>query len=250
VLVVEDRDAFEARYGQGFNVAGQYAGRLDNAGERLELQDAAGQIIQSFQYEDDWYEISDGLGFSLTAIDAAASDANALGDKTAWRPSVHAGGSPGFDDSSEAILPDSLVINEVMAGPEAGQPDWIELHNTTDRPVDLGGWFLSDSSTDLTRYEIAEDTTIDPDGYIVFYENLHFGNEDDPGCHSSFGLSRDGETLYLRSGSGGVVTGYKVEQAFGASQTGLSFGRHLTDAGTYEFVALSVPTPGQANAEP
>ncbi|MBN1806594.1 MAG: lamin tail domain-containing protein, partial [Sedimentisphaerales bacterium] len=39
VVVVQDLQAFEARYGGTLNVAGQYSGRLNDAGERIELQD-------------------------------------------------------------------------------------------------------------------------------------------------------------------------------------------------------------------
>lgn len=250
VLVVENIAAFESRYGPGFFIAGQYSGRLNNAGERIELLDAAGQTIHRFEYSDEWYEITDGLGFSLTLNDPATTDPNALGEKPAWRPSVHSGGSPGFDDSAEAILPDSVVINEVMASPLAGGSDWVELYNTTDQAIGLGGWFLSDSGNNLTKYEIAAGTMLEPDGYLVFYDDLHFGNDDDPGCHSSFGLSRDGETVYLHSGSGGIVTGYSVQQSYGPAEPGMSFGRHRSAEGNYDFIALSVPTPGEPNAEP
>lgn len=99
VLVVEDATAFEARYGGGFNIAGQYAGRLSNGGERLVLRDAAGQTICDFEFQDDWYDLTDGLGFSLTVRDPARADPETLSSKDAWRASVNAGGSPGFDDA-------------------------------------------------------------------------------------------------------------------------------------------------------
>ena len=68
-LVVKDLAAFEATYGPGLPVAGQYAGSLDNAGEHVELRDAAGRTIHSFRYRDDWYDQTDGEGFSLTLTD-------------------------------------------------------------------------------------------------------------------------------------------------------------------------------------
>ena len=43
----------------------------------------------------------------------------------------------------------------------------IELHNTTSQPINIGGWFLSDSSTNLTKYQIAANTTIAAGGYLV-----------------------------------------------------------------------------------
>ena len=61
-------------------------------------------------------------------------------------------------------------------------PDWIELYNTTDQAIDVGGWYLSDDANDLTRYRIAEGTSIPAGGYLVFYEDEHFGDPNDPGC--------------------------------------------------------------------
>ncbi|MDI6447427.1 lamin tail domain-containing protein [Anaerobaca lacustris] len=248
VLVVRDLAVFEATYGDGLPVAGQYGGRLDNAGERIELRDAAGEVICDFRYRDDWYGITDGLGFSLTVRDPGAE--KSLNDKDAWRPSARAGGSPGFDDT--AIVPDlgAVVINEILTYPGPGESDWIELHNTTDEAIDLGGWFLSDNASDLMRYEIAAGTVLEAGGYLVFGQDETFGNASDPGCRVPFGLSRNGETLYLHSGENGELTGYSVQEKFGASEIGVSLGRHHKSTGGVDFVPLSVPTPGVANAAP
>jgi hypothetical protein len=97
-LVVRDIAAFEAKYSAGLPIAGQYDGNLSNAGERIELQDAAGRIIHDFSYDDAWYVTTDGGGFSLTVKDPKTVDPNRLGDKTAWRPSTRKGGSPGTSD--------------------------------------------------------------------------------------------------------------------------------------------------------
>jgi hypothetical protein len=250
VVVVKDIEAFTARYGTDLNIAGEYSGSLDNAGERIELQDATGQTILNFRYNDDWYDITDGMGFSLTIKDPAAADPNLWDDKSGWRPSAEAGGSPAKDDSGELPVLGEVVINELLAHSHAPAPDWIELHNTTDTTINIGGWFLSDSSTDFMKYEIAADTTIEPFGYIVFYEDLNFGNPNDTGCNVSFALSENGETLYLHSGQDGVLTGYNNQEKFDASETGVAFGRYQKSTGTYNFVAMSENTPGSENAYP
>lgn len=94
VLVVRDVNAFEAAYGSNLPIAGQYAGNLDNAGERIELTDAHGAVIQRFRYRDDWYVSTDGDGFSLEVLDPQA-DPQDLSHKEAWLPSQAIGGSPG-----------------------------------------------------------------------------------------------------------------------------------------------------------
>jgi hypothetical protein len=97
-LVVRDLAAFEHRYAPGLPVVGQYAGNLSNAGEQLELQDAAGKVIHSFRFNDGWFSTTDGAGFSLTLKDPAGTDPNNLSDKSVWRPSARSGGSPGAGD--------------------------------------------------------------------------------------------------------------------------------------------------------
>ncbi|MBN1507030.1 MAG: lamin tail domain-containing protein [Sedimentisphaerales bacterium] len=250
VLVVKNIRAFEAKYGTGLPVAGQYVGTLSNAGERIELCDAAGRVFQSFEYRDNWYDLTDGLGFSLTVRDPVHAEPNALSDKDLWRPSANAGGSPGAGDAGQVPEPGAVVINEVMAYPPTGGADWIELCNTTDQAIAIGGWFLSDDADNLAKYEIAAGTVIDAGGYLVFDEGRHFGSNGAAGAYEPFGLSRNGETVYLHSGSGGVVTGYSEQAKYGVCEQGVSFGRHLKSTGGSDFVAMSEPTMGQENAEP
>ncbi len=104
VVVVKDVAAFEGKYGRGLPVVGSYSGSLDNAGERVELQDAAGQVICSFRYRDGWYESTDGAGFSLTVRNPVTAEPNNLGDKELWRPSNGLGGSPGYSDTDMATI--------------------------------------------------------------------------------------------------------------------------------------------------
>jgi len=251
VLIVKDESAFLGKY-PSFSglIAGQYTGSLNNAGERIELQDAIGQSIHNFRYRDNWYDITDGLGFSLTIKDPVNTDPDVYGDKADWRPSATIDGSPGYDDSDEVPALGSVVINEILTHSHLGEPDWIELHNTTDHTINIGGWFLSDDDSDFTKYEIASGTAIPANGYIVFYEDIHFGNLANSGCHVQFALSENGETLYLHSGRDGQLTGYSEQENFGASETAVAFGRYQKSTGSYNFVAMSENTAGYANAYP
>jgi hypothetical protein len=143
-----------------------------------------------------------------------------------------------------------IVINEVLAHAHADASDWIELYNTSSVPVDIGGWFLSDEKNDLRKYEIAAGTTVEPYGYAVFFEVTHFANPFDPGMHKAFAFTENGEAAYLYSGADEVFPGSLVVQPFGASETGISFGRYRRSDGIYEFVAMSSQTPGVQNASP
>jgi hypothetical protein len=96
VVVVEDIDAFVAKYGTGVTIAGQYTGRLANNGERIRLEDAVGQTILDFSYKDGWYDGTDGGGFSLTIKDPTNPDPQSWDDKNTWQPSTIIDGSPGL----------------------------------------------------------------------------------------------------------------------------------------------------------
>jgi hypothetical protein len=101
VVVVQDKAAFEDRYGTAINIAGQYTGRLANGGERIQLEDAIGQTILDFSYKDGWYDGTDGQGYSLTIIDPTNPDPDSWDDKDYWRASTNTGGSPGRDNSAQ-----------------------------------------------------------------------------------------------------------------------------------------------------
>ena len=80
------------------NVAGQFAGRFANNGERVKLEDALGQTILDFKYSDNWYDSTDGKGSSLTINDPMNPDLQSWNNKDAWSPSLSVNGSPGTDE--------------------------------------------------------------------------------------------------------------------------------------------------------
>jgi len=138
----------------------------------------------------------------------------------------------------------TVIVNEVMAHSHAVAPDWIELYNTSGSTIDISGWYLSDNDDDLTSvnaYKIPNSTTIAPYGYIVFYEDTHFG--------AKFKLSENGETVYLSLSRDGFPFAMD-DRKFGASQANVTFGRYVTSIGEVKFVAMDSNTPGSANSYP
>jgi len=96
VLVVRDLNTFEAAYGTHLNVAGQYKKSLSNGGDRIELEDALGQTILDFRYEDHWYPGTDGTGYSLEAANVWLTDPTHFSEASTWRQSIDLMGSPGM----------------------------------------------------------------------------------------------------------------------------------------------------------
>ncbi|MDH7599586.1 MAG: lamin tail domain-containing protein [Sedimentisphaerales bacterium] len=250
ILLVKERVIFEQVYGPGLPVVGQYAGRLDNAGESIIVLDRFGYAILTVSYDPAWYPQTDGQGLSLVASDPSLEPGPDWSTPEAWALSSGLGGSPGQDQIGELPLPGTVIINEVLAHSHADASDWIEIHNRGDRQIDLSGWFLSDSGSDLTKYQIPSGTVIPAGGYLVFYEKSQFGNPSAPGCRMAFALSEAGEKVYLSSGRSGMLTGYQYSVEFGPSETGISFGTYQRSDGQLDFVYQGRPTPGARNAYP
>ncbi len=159
----------------------------------------------------------------------------------------------------------NLIINEFMCsndttfipdevGPD-NYPDWIEIYNTGETAIDIGGWYLTETLADTMMYQIptdiSEQTLIPGHGYLILKANgigeglsLNFklgsGGDD-------IGLSPDGKTyvdaLSYGTGAGG---GFQVE----TPGTDKSAGR-TTDGGAtwvvYDPTTATGPTPGSAN---
>jgi spore coat protein CotH len=105
----------------------------------------------------------------------------------------------------QVLGPNGVVINEIMAQnnttvtDEVGDyEDWIELYNNNSTPVDLSGYYLTDTSADLVKWQIPSGTTIPPNGYIIIWAD----NEilDGP-LHATFKLASLGESVVLSNPS-------------------------------------------------
>ena len=121
-----------------------------------------------------------------------------------WQASGTPGGTPGFADPVTLPPPGAIVVNEVMSNPTGVPGDMIEFYNTTSQPINIGGWFVSNNSADLTEYEIAAGTIIAAEGYpgdyYVLTEDYNFGpTATDPGRLIPFVLNPDGDNVYLSS---------------------------------------------------
>lgn len=97
------------------------------------------------------------------------------------------------------VYPGEIVINEFMAlntsiaNPSGVFSDWVELHNTTAVPVNLGGLFLTDDPAVPTKWQFP-DTSIAANGYVIVWAD---GAPLPAGCHANFQLSSSGGTLLL-----------------------------------------------------
>lgn len=136
----------------------------------------------------------------------------------------------------------SILVNEIVANTSKPLEDAIELFNATNADVNIGGWYLTDDSVAPQKFRIPDGTIIAAGGYVVFLHSQF---------KSSFGLSGLGDRVYLFSAdSAGNLTGYSNGFVFGASESGVSFGRYTISTGEDQFPPQVSRTLGTLNAGP
>ncbi len=230
IVLAHNATAFATRY-PGVTVAALYTGKLDDSGEQLTLSAPGGGIIWRLAYNNQppWPTTASGLGFSLVNTDAATFPAPDEGRH--WRASSSLYGSPGSADP--APFTPSIVIGEIRAGASG----FVELHNPTPAPVDVGGWFLTDDPALPAKTIIAQGATI-PAGGAVHFTTL------------AFTLEEAGGRVFLFATSATGLTGYSHAWTYGATDGGMALGRVVDSTGQEALVPLSAPTPGLATATP
>jgi hypothetical protein len=250
IVLVRHPIHFAQRY-PGVPFHGVYWGGLSRFGEKIRLRNSDGNNILSVEYDDEppWPQGANGFGHSLVNINL-----NGDPDKPGnWRESTAVHGSPGADDPPPPYAI-GVVVNEVLAHTDPPLEDAIELHNTTLTAIDVGGWYLSDAMdlldptrASLKKYRIPGGTVIPAGGYKVFYEADFRPGTTNGDALVDFALSSLGEEVWLSTANAaGELTGHIVGFRFGASDNGVSIGRHLTSVAT-DFTFLDERTFGSDN---
>ncbi|MEX0641213.1 MAG: lamin tail domain-containing protein, partial [Pirellulales bacterium] len=238
-VIARNSAALTARYGIGLAILGQYSGSLSNAGEQITLVDAAGGTIHDFAYGDSnpWPSRADGGGASLEVIDYGDDYQN----PTNYNSSDEYGGSPGAVGTGPI---DDVVINEVLAHSGLGMVDAIELLNVSAADIDVGGWYLSDS-TNYKRFRIPDETILAAGGYLVLDESDFNPTPALPGPNVFALDGAHGEDVWLMEASAaGKLLRFVDDVSFDAAALNSSLGRWPNGAGSlYPMSALTLGGP-------
>ena len=153
-------------------------------------------------------------------------------------------GPPGPRDLSGAVDQAGqsvVVLNEAFADGAGVTPDYGEVKNLGNVPVDLSGFLIGDDAKD---FPLPPGTVVPGAGYLVVYFDKSGAGP--AGLYTGFGLGQGGDELHLRYPDGRDVV---PPLRWGAAplpvlEKGQSFGR-LPD-GTGDL-RPATPTPGSAN---
>lgn len=146
----------------------------------------------------------------------------------------------------------NLYINELMANntlccPDAAGGkeefnDWVEIYNAGEKPVDIGGMYVSQNNDKPLGFQIpktnSESTTIPAGGFLIIWAD---GTPEQGELHLKFKLNQQGEYFGLYAEDGRKIDGVK----FGRQAENFSYGR--AKDGSTDWKVFSVPTPGKSN---
>ncbi len=170
LVLVENDTFFTAIYPEVTNYISNLAFGFSSGGEQIQLSTHQGCLIDVVDYEAiaPWPIAAAGDDATLSLTDSSLD--NSLAES--WEASGNATGTPGEANTNICEGVDSgIVINEINYNSPLtfDTGDWLELHNTTNSPVDLSGWQLHDN---LKAYEIPLNTIIPANGYLVLVSNV------------------------------------------------------------------------------
>ena len=175
--------------------------------------------------------------------------------------------------SSVAQPPDSLargiqlgtgevILNEVMAAPPPGEPEWIELRGIGDRAIDLRGWAISDATRrsspigNEALLGVGDFLLLTPDAPgLRASRSLPVGAvvlEPDggwPTLNNSAAAGESADQVFLLDASGVVVDHLSYDETLlGERGQSMERGQVAAGASTGWFASPGDPTPGLPNA--
>jgi len=212
---------------------------------------AAGDHL--FMYDPDTYLIDEVVTPAMTTD--TSYQLRHMGENGAKEYEITTFYSPGYENSEEghrayrtnhSLEAGALILNEICPSPKTGildedkeMEDWLELRNTTNQPIPLGGFFLSNNELKPMKWRFPEDAVIPAQGYYLVFCSGKDKLQKNGVPHANFRISAEKAVLLVSDSYGQLVDRIYIENV----PRDYSVGRN--SMGTLELFA--VPTPGQSN---
>ena len=137
-----------------------------------------------------------------------------------------------LEDDTPDVATSTVKLNEIMS---TGDPDWIELYNSSSESVDISGYKLTDTSQEW----IIDNLTIAAGSYVTF----DCDDSNVPNVSTNFKISSGGEEITLYNAAGELID--QITTPDMASQVGLTYGRE--NDGSDNWVVMGA-SKGAANS--
>ena len=145
------------------------------------------------------------------------------------------------------VVVGQVRINEVMSAnsyyaplPDGSCYDWIELYNSSDKPVNLKGCMLSDNLKLAKKWIVPADLLLEPHGYCLIYLSGLNMVDENGNFHTNFRLSSKGEDLLFSNEAGVAIQQLSLPPS---SMSNISYGLAKN-----KYVWFAEPSPGRENA--
>jgi hypothetical protein len=182
-----------------------YTGALENEGEKLELYDNSGNLIDLIDCHSGWF-----------GGDNSTKQTMERGDSENWQTSLKPEGTPKAKNSIIQLKPQSaeeetsinypsgIIINEVLPSPEGSdlEKEWIEVLNKSSQEIDFSGWEISDTVGTTNLYTVPDRTIINPQGFLVLSRPI-----------TKITLNNSGDGLKLSQPNGKIIDEANYEKA-------------------------------------
>ena len=212
-----------------------YTGALGNSGEKLELYDNFGNLIDAVDSLSGWFAGDNSTKQTMERINPKLSGS----DASNWQTSQNPGGTPKAEnsivmleevkpkeESSKESLesevkteeniqpkilneetktyPSGIIFNEILPSPKGSDEteEWIEIFNKNDFQVDLSGWKISDTAGKTTTFVLPAGSKIAGEGFLIFRRP-----------DTKITLNNDGDTLNLIQPNGNILDKVSFEKA-------------------------------------
>ncbi|OFX89991.1 MAG: hypothetical protein A2W99_08470 [Bacteroidetes bacterium GWF2_33_16] len=129
----------------------------------------------------------------------------------------------------ETVITESAIfINEAYSRGVEGDPDWVELYNSSDEAIDISNYKIYDNPS-KTPKSFPAGSIIQPKGFFVIVVDAG---------ENGFGLSSGGDLIYLENDLGEVVDNIELP----ALPVGLSYSRIPDGSDTWALANLTKGT--------
>jgi hypothetical protein len=112
---------------------------------------------------------------------------------------------PLISAGAEPQITEFMAANTATFADEDGAySDWIEIYNPGPAPVNLSGWFLTDTATNRTKWQFPT-LSLAAEEFVVVWASNKNRREPARPLHTNFALSSSGEYLGLIKPDGVTV---------------------------------------------
>jgi len=99
--------------------------------------------------------------------------------------------------AADLLISEFMAANtRTLADEDGAYSDWVEIFNSSAGTIDIGGWYLTDNDSSLTKWQFPS-TNIPPRGFLLVWASGKDRRIPGKPLHTSFSLGAGGEYLAL-----------------------------------------------------